>query len=454
MAERHIPHSGLFNGINAQATLADDPTHDVGTGDFSLWIRMKLGDNRGANPALIGKWASNVGYTLYVLPTGKPYLYLTTTTFSPSGALLPTNEWKDLLVTLDRDGLATFYLEGVSIGTVSIATVQGNLDTTAAMSIGNLTGFGYCKMNCAEAGLWKRVLTPAEALALTIDNVKPTGSAGLWKATPTQFEDVSGNAKHLAYSNVVSSFDTPGSKRVAVRNMAASVLFTGTTDYVSVPNTANMTPGAGSFAVALTHKPTNLFGAGNKTILQYNLTAYANGYLLYQPSGTGYLNIYCNFVSTSASFPNFFESGNNWERIFVTFNAVDLKIRAYRNGRLFGTSAAIPAWNITATGATVIGSSTDLVGASLGNFADVSFYKGTVPTDAEIEADFFDYVQAPLCVHRFKMDENTGTAIADSIAGNTATLNLGSWSSESPMKSRTEITEARTAITVARTAIT
>ena len=226
-------------------------------------------------------------------------------------------------------------------------------------------------------------------------------------------------------------------RRKAVVHIPWALNFQASNCGVAIPNTANLTPGTSSFSVA-TWLNASADPAGDHFV-GYNSPSYAAGWLLARGAPNS-LIVYVKSGGPSATFANFFAGRKGrYVRVFVTFSSVDYKVRAYRDGVLFGTSAAITAWDITATGTAHMGLTAELSAGTTGLQTDVSFYKGTVPTDAQVADDYFENIQAPNCVHRYKFEAGSGTTYVDSIAGNTAAFfNVApTWTTDSPGKSRT-----------------
>lgn len=231
--------------------------------------------------------------------------------------------------------------------------------------------------------------------------------------------------------------------------MAGSLLFSATTSRLTVPNTLGLRPGTGGFALAWWFKPDSSVSAAS--IIQGGSSSVVS-YTMYRASPTQ-LNVYVQSAGASAIFSVPVGRKGAWTRFFVTLSD-DRKVRLYRDGVLVGTSAAIAAWNITTTNPSEIGSTTNGLAALAGSsLADLSFYKGTVPTDDEVAADYFDGVQAPGCVHRYLLTEGAGLSAADAIAGNTATLGGAvppTWRTDAPSRARPS-SSARDTTSTART---
>ena len=72
--------------------------------------------------------------------------------------------WHHVLVAHDRDGSATFYLDGQAVGSTNLGSI-GDIDAGLPTVIGNDGGLGNYQWDgdIDEVAIWRRVLTPAEA---------------------------------------------------------------------------------------------------------------------------------------------------------------------------------------------------------------------------------------------------------------------------------------------------
>ncbi|MDZ4778996.1 MAG: LamG-like jellyroll fold domain-containing protein [Planctomycetia bacterium] len=149
--------------------------------DFSvtLWAQRINDDVRPEidDPSFISNknWAGggNPGWLIFADNDGWNWNWATEVAGSRrnfTGGALPAGEWHHIAVTHDRDGLATFYNDGIQVGSVSLSA--GNVDTTA---LGFNTNIGQdgtgaygptLSHNLDDIGIWRRVLTPAEVFTI------------------------------------------------------------------------------------------------------------------------------------------------------------------------------------------------------------------------------------------------------------------------------------------------
>lgn len=83
---------------------------------------------------------------------------LITKTFNTA---LTLNAWNSLVLTLDRDGNATLYLNGASDGTADISAQQASINSTGAFTLGAV-GTSYYAGRLGYGCFLSRLFTPAE----------------------------------------------------------------------------------------------------------------------------------------------------------------------------------------------------------------------------------------------------------------------------------------------------
>ncbi len=150
--------------------------------DFSvsLWAQRVINPNTGINdPSFIGNkdWngGGNQGWVLFDSEGrwGWNWKGADGGRHDFGGKQLPAGEWHNIIVTHDRDGVASFYQDGSFLGNISIAG-SGNIDTNAlatplTTNVGqDGTGTYTPKLthNLDDLGIWRRALNPAEALTI------------------------------------------------------------------------------------------------------------------------------------------------------------------------------------------------------------------------------------------------------------------------------------------------
>ncbi len=169
-----IPSGGDYVSLGAPADL------NFGTDtDFSVALWSQIREFNG-DPSLIGNkdWNSG-GNQGYVLATDGDLHFQWNLAGSPGsrkdydgnpGAL--SNGWHHVVVTFERAGNATTYIDGVEMNSRSIAADKNNVDTLAelATNIGQdgtgTYGSAFTDAAFDDLGIWRRVLTAQEVAAI------------------------------------------------------------------------------------------------------------------------------------------------------------------------------------------------------------------------------------------------------------------------------------------------
>ena len=160
-----------FDGVNDDITIADDADIDIVTGDFSILIGFKPLDITRTTDYLLNKEAAGVGWGIYV-NTDDIYLRLDDGTEDSSGVIatnaLSNNTPVVLCITIDRDGLATAYINGTASGVLDVSDTVLTLASAGDLHIGNdSAGANEFFGDIAFVELYNILLTPAEAKSIS-----------------------------------------------------------------------------------------------------------------------------------------------------------------------------------------------------------------------------------------------------------------------------------------------
>jgi hypothetical protein len=130
----------LFDGTNDAAVVADNASLDVGTGDFYIAMAINPYDVTRETDYIINKEAAGIGYGLY-LNEDDLYIRLDDDTADASAIIgsgvFSNNTEAIVVVSFDRSGNATAYINGASVGTVDISGSALTLDNAGDLHIGN-----------------------------------------------------------------------------------------------------------------------------------------------------------------------------------------------------------------------------------------------------------------------------------------------------------------------------
>lgn len=130
-----------FDGVDDQVSIPDDANLDYNLTD-DLFIEMEIMplDVTRTTDYLINKEAGGIGYGLY-LNEDDLYLRLDDGTVDASGiigtSVVSNNTKSHIIVSCDRSGLATAYIDGIQTGTIDISGVIKTIANAGVLHIGN-----------------------------------------------------------------------------------------------------------------------------------------------------------------------------------------------------------------------------------------------------------------------------------------------------------------------------
>ncbi len=186
-------------GSERYVSVPDDPSLDVGSGDFSIDAWIKTGssvetqfivDKREAGPGYRG-------YALYVDTGGELVFQFANATsgatnFSTSGADLADGNWHFVAVTVDRNSSTggTLYVDNQTPTVFDTSGANGSLNSTSRLTLGYRAlgaTAGYFVGRIDEVQLYERALTADEIES--IRDAGGDGSAGKCKPDQTNSDD-------------------------------------------------------------------------------------------------------------------------------------------------------------------------------------------------------------------------------------------------------------------------
>ncbi|HEY9114790.1 MAG TPA: LamG-like jellyroll fold domain-containing protein, partial [Bacteroidales bacterium] len=149
---------------------------DIGTGDFSVSLWVKMGSNQPSYPTLLSKGATSnttTGYWCYI--SGSRLRFSISDGSQRLGAYSNSlsifdNTWHHIAVNLDRDGNAEFFVDGISAGTYDISTFNGKNISNASrlLTIGSAgtSSTTFFNGSIDDVRLYNKVLSAAEVATL------------------------------------------------------------------------------------------------------------------------------------------------------------------------------------------------------------------------------------------------------------------------------------------------
>lgn len=160
-----------LDGSNDYIEYADDPDLDVGIYDFALRIVFKADSVATANQFLMNKETGGIGYGLEMREDDL-WIRLDDNTADASAiigtAIFTAGVVHDVIVSFDRAGNATAYIDGVNVGTVDISGSALTLSSAGVLRIGTESG-GTTKPFKGEIydwGVWNAEIPEAQIYEL------------------------------------------------------------------------------------------------------------------------------------------------------------------------------------------------------------------------------------------------------------------------------------------------
>ena len=170
-----------FDGVNDVVTISDNAAVDFGTSDFSIAFIMQS-DTAGYGRVLDKRSATN-GYTISIDTNKKMVLEMNVGAGNLgfiTSKIYADGELKHVVISADRDGNASFYINGVLDEEIDISSRSGDLDSTSDLFIGAdaPTGSGlFYNGSIAGVKMYSTALTAAQVADLynNPEKVVPTG---------------------------------------------------------------------------------------------------------------------------------------------------------------------------------------------------------------------------------------------------------------------------------------
>lgn len=168
-----------FDGSNDQADAIYNTGIGISTGDATIELRFKIGSVSGAPSIISTVSAGLVGYEVRVGADSVVHLTLRSSTANIQSSIgtekLSINTWYHVVITLDRDGNATLYLNGKASGSIDISAMDSqSLDGGEGLLVAyrNIDSV-LTNMNIDRIRLYDFVLSATEVWNLYVNGEVP-----------------------------------------------------------------------------------------------------------------------------------------------------------------------------------------------------------------------------------------------------------------------------------------
>ena len=166
-----VNESAIFDGVNDFYEAPDAPQINFGTGDFSMDAWVRTTDTSGVSVLLDKRVEADsvTGYSLFTF-NGDLSFQLADGGFTNyiSSAFIADDEWHLIAVTIDRDNVGIFYVDGVPVDTFNPIGRTGSLTNPGVLRLGarSSSNTGNWAGRLDEVELFDRVLTDEEIVGI------------------------------------------------------------------------------------------------------------------------------------------------------------------------------------------------------------------------------------------------------------------------------------------------
>ena len=193
--------------------MPDNNVYDFGTGDFSLETWVKRSSLQGSAQFILGHSGDNASddWELFWRSgiSGFSSRISATSCDSATTTPLADNNWHHVVVSMDRDGLCTWYVDGVVSGTPTNISAQSatNLTNTSPLYIGRREAGNYFDGSLDEVAIYKGVALSAAQVQkhYQLGRGAPVSSGGVKKYSKG-FVGLGSGVADLGYSFSISDY--------------------------------------------------------------------------------------------------------------------------------------------------------------------------------------------------------------------------------------------------------
>jgi hypothetical protein len=275
-------NSVLFNGSNQYLSIANNAAFNFGTGSFTVECWFYATANVSSQQCLITNYSGpSAGWAIQIT-SGVIGANLSGDGFDISGGSPTINTWYHVALS-GAQGSIKLFLNGVQIGSTYTGAVSMN--TSAATTVGNIVGTAYMNGYISNVRVVKGTALYTSSFPVPTSPLTAVANTSLLTCNSATIVDNSSNNFTITNNNgaMVSSAVVPFTSLSAApkgmkfknRNNSGtstptgnSVLFNGTNQYLSLPNTSSLNLGSNNFTMEAFVYISNV--SGNKNIFYIN----------------------------------------------------------------------------------------------------------------------------------------------------------------------------------------
>lgn len=409
-----------FDGIDDRVDVGSYAALEMGIGDFSVSTWVKMGSNQLPYPTILAKGGTsntNAGYWFYI--SGQKIKFV----FGDGNQRISTssntvnvmdNTWHHIAVTVDRDGNAVYYVDGVNSGTYDVSSFNGkDISNPSRVLIIGTTGGSTSLMNgyLDDVKMFNKSLSQNEIVDL-MQLSSPQNNQGDY-ISYWALDETSGTTANDTGSNDYDGtlLNGPLWSQGMVNN---ALQFDGTNDIIDCGNGSGLDMGTDDWSVAAWVKmgtnqnvyPTILAkGASSNSVPGYWMYVYGSRIRFTIGDGTQRITTYSEILNLT---------DNSWHHIAVTADR-DGNATFYFDGNAAGT------YDVSSFNGKILANSsrTLTIGGSGGS---TSFFNGKIDevqiyrrvlSSNEI-ATLANNQQTYTLISHWAFDENSGNIAIDS----------------------------------------
>ena len=225
--------SVVLDGTNDYLSIPDNASINMGTEDYSIsaWVNLS-----NANVSSVNIFEKNTGSSACMLAVSSNdiYLYIENASHDHysasnaggrigSGDAIANNVWSHILGTFDRDGNATGYVNGSSVGTVDISVCDGkSISNSSQANIGTLGEFsGWANGNIDDVAIWKGAILSSDDAVSIYNGGKPNDLTDSGSYTTDRTSELVGYWKFEEGSGTTVADSSSNSNTATLVNEAA-----------------------------------------------------------------------------------------------------------------------------------------------------------------------------------------------------------------------------------------
>ena len=294
-----IAASVLFNGSSQYLSIASDAGLAFGSGDYTIECWLYITSQSGTYNTFYGGQSAG-SYIFNVVGAGAP----TSITINPYGSSntvsisysFSLNTWYHVSATR-ASGNTKIFINGTQIGSTTVDNTNytqavagvGGISTAAQYFAGNISNLRILKGTALYTSNFTPSTSPLTAIANTSlltchDTTIRDASVNNFTITNNNTATVSSVAPFTAVLASSMKF-----KKTITTRIGRSVLFDGTNQYLSLPNTGALNLGSNNFTIEAWVYPTSVSGNKNIFYINGNASSYSAICLYIQNSKFAFL---------------------------------------------------------------------------------------------------------------------------------------------------------------------